>query len=95
MVPCVLARAGPPGQCWQPVHLLVWPESAGVLLLQSHAKLVEGVVDLVQRVQADRQLTNLIRRKFAIKCTTGEGPGRRAGVCWRLSAAMLRKAEDR
>jgi hypothetical protein len=32
---------------------------------------------LARRVQADRELTNLIRRKFAIKCTTG---GRRAGA---------------
>ena len=39
--------------------------------LQSHSKLVEGVVALAKRVQADRQLANLIRRKFAIKCTTG------------------------
>lgn len=39
--------------------------------LQSHSRLVEGVVELAQRVQADRQLANLIRRKFAIKCTTG------------------------
>jgi hypothetical protein len=33
--------------------------------------LCEGVSSLARRVQADRQLTNLIRRKFAIKCTTG------------------------
>jgi D-lactate dehydrogenase len=39
--------------------------------LQSHSQLVEGVVALASRIQADRQLTNLIRRKFAIKCTTG------------------------
>jgi D-lactate dehydrogenase len=29
------------------------------------------VVALAERVQADRPFTNLIRRKFAIKCTTG------------------------
>ena len=39
--------------------------------LQSHKALAEGVVALACRVQADRQLTSLIRRKFAIKCTTG------------------------
>ncbi len=38
---------------------------------QSHKKLVDGVVDLAKRVQADKELTALIRRKFAIKCTTG------------------------
>ena len=41
------------------------------LPLQSHKPLVDGVVDLAKRVQADRQLSALIRRKFAIKCTTG------------------------
>lgn len=39
--------------------------------VQSHRSLVEGVSSLARRVQADRELTNLIRRKFAIKCTTG------------------------
>lgn len=39
--------------------------------LQSHKQLVDGVVNLAGKVQADRQLTALIRRKFAIKCTTG------------------------
>jgi D-lactate dehydrogenase len=39
--------------------------------MQSHKGLVDGVVSLAKRIQADRQLTNLIRRKFAIKCTTG------------------------
>lgn len=40
---------------------------------QSHHKLVDGVVALSRRVQADKELTALIRRKFAIKCTTGRG----------------------
>ena len=39
--------------------------------LQSHPKLVAGVAELAQRVQADKQLAALVRRKFAIKCTTG------------------------
>lgn len=39
--------------------------------LKSHKSLVDGVVALAGRVQADRELTNLIRRKFSIKCTTG------------------------
>ena len=39
--------------------------------LRTHKPLVDGVVALAQRIQSDRQLTNLIRRKFAIKCTTG------------------------
>lgn len=29
------------------------------------------MVALTRRVQSDRELTNLIRRKFSIKCTTG------------------------
>lgn len=39
--------------------------------MQSHQELVAGVLDLASRVQHDKQLTALIRRKFAIKCTTG------------------------
>lgn len=39
--------------------------------LQSHQELVAGVLELASRVQHDKQLTALIRRKFAIKCTTG------------------------
>ncbi len=52
------------------VHL---PLYAGVVsfYLQSHKQLVDGVVDLAKRVQSDKQLSALIRRKFAIKCTTG------------------------
>lgn len=38
---------------------------------QSHRALCDGVSALARRVQSDRELTNLIRRKFAIKCTTG------------------------
>lgn len=43
-----------------------------ILLVQSHQDLVAGVQDLAKRVQCDRELTALIRRKFAIKCTTGD-----------------------
>jgi hypothetical protein len=39
--------------------------------VQSHPALVAGVVDLATRVQGDCQLAALVRRKFAIKCTTG------------------------
>lgn len=39
--------------------------------LKSHKRLCDGVSALARRVQADTELTNLIRRKFAIKCTTG------------------------
>lgn len=39
--------------------------------LQTHSQLVEGIVALAKEVQADQGLANLIRRKFAIKCTTG------------------------
>lgn len=39
--------------------------------LKSHATLCDGVVELAKEIQSDRTLTNLIRRKFAIKCTTG------------------------
>ena len=42
------------------------------LPVQSHQDLVAGVQDLAKRVQCDRELTALIRRKFAIKCTTGD-----------------------
>ena len=38
---------------------------------QSHKDLVDGVVALAKRVQADASLAAMIRRKFAIKCTTG------------------------
>ena len=38
---------------------------------KTHASLLAGVSDLARRVQADAQLSALIRRKFAIKCTTG------------------------
>lgn len=39
--------------------------------LKTHAKLIEGVQNLARRVQSDAQLSALIRKKFAIKCTTG------------------------
>jgi hypothetical protein len=39
--------------------------------VQSHKELCDGVVALATEVQSDQLLTNLIRRKFAIKCTTG------------------------
>jgi len=39
--------------------------------MQSHKQLVNGIVDLAKKVQANKQLSALIRRKFAIKCTTG------------------------
>ena len=47
------------------------PLHPSTIRAQSHRSLVEGVSSLARRVQADRELTNLIRRKFAIKCTTG------------------------
>ncbi|KAK9843234.1 hypothetical protein WJX74_009043 [Apatococcus lobatus] len=39
--------------------------------MQTHKPLVEGVIGLAQAVQADKELSALIRRKFSIKCTTG------------------------
>ncbi len=48
----------------------VWHRGCG-RCAQTHKRLVEGVVELARRVQADKELTALIRRKFAIKCTTG------------------------
>jgi len=39
--------------------------------MATHSRLIEGVVDLAKRVQADKDLSALIRKKFAIKCTTG------------------------
>ena len=32
---------------------------------------MEGIVALAKEVQSDQTMANLIRRKFAIKCTTG------------------------
>jgi len=46
------------------------PESRASFL-KTHKTLVDGVVALAARIQADKQLTALIRKKFAIKCTTG------------------------
>lgn len=40
-------------------------------LVQSHKDLCDGIIALAAEVQQDRLLTNLIRRKFSIKCTTG------------------------
>jgi hypothetical protein len=42
------------------------------VVVQSHKGLCDGVSALAHKVQSDRELTNLIRRKFAIKCTTGD-----------------------
>ena len=39
--------------------------------VQTHRALADGVSALAKRVQADKQLSALIRRKFSIKCTTG------------------------
>lgn len=39
--------------------------------MRTHKPLVEGVQALARRVQADEELTALIKKKFAIKCTTG------------------------
>eukprot|EP01025_Chloroclados_australasicus_P005936 TRINITY_DN1193_c0_g1_i4.p1 TRINITY_DN1193_c0_g1~~TRINITY_DN1193_c0_g1_i4.p1 ORF type:complete len:1085 (-),score=158.95 TRINITY_DN1193_c0_g1_i4:277-3531(-) len=39
--------------------------------LSTHKDLVLAVSNLAKRVQSDAELTNLIRRKFSIKCTTG------------------------
>ena len=47
------------------------PSSRPLPPLQSHRRVVDGVVAVARRVQADKELTALIRRKFAIKCTTG------------------------
>ncbi|KFM26260.1 Glycolate oxidase subunit GlcD [Auxenochlorella protothecoides] len=46
-------------------------EASRAAFLESHADLVKGLQALVKRVQSDRLLVSLIRRKFAIKCTTG------------------------
>jgi len=46
------------------------PESRKAFL-ESHKNLVAGIINLAQRVQGDRELSSLIRKKFAIKCTTG------------------------
>jgi hypothetical protein len=68
-------------------------------LPQSHAGLCEGVSALAARVQADRELTALIRRKFAIKCTTGGlGSSKQhmawtgTGLCW--GGVCLRSLSD-
>ncbi|KAK9807175.1 hypothetical protein WJX73_004038 [Symbiochloris irregularis] len=46
-------------------------ENSRASFQQSHAPLLEGLSSLAQRIQADSNLAALIRRKFAIKCTTG------------------------
>jgi len=46
------------------------PESRKAFL-ESHKDLVAGIIHLAQQTQGDRELASLIRRKFAIKCTTG------------------------
>ena len=65
--------------------------------LASHGELVKGVVALAQRVQADKQLANLIRRKFAIKCTTGYSlnalVSQPASCCWEGRGARQGRAE--
>lgn len=38
---------------------------------RTHAKLLAGIAELATRVQSDSSLVSLIKRKFAIKCTTG------------------------
>ncbi|GMH38900.1 hypothetical protein BSKO_06798 [Bryopsis sp. KO-2023] len=45
------------------------PESRNNFLEQKD--LVAGVIRLASNLQSDRELSNLIRRKFMIKCTTG------------------------
>ena len=50
--------------------------------VQSHKELCDGVVALATEVQSDQLLTNLIRRKFAIKCTTGVSPMLLHRVCY-------------
>jgi len=39
--------------------------------LASHADMAAGVSNMARRIQGDEQLSALIRKKFAIKCTTG------------------------
>lgn len=46
-------------------------EASRVAFLESHAELVRGVQELARKVRADEELTALIKKKFAIKCTTG------------------------
>jgi len=46
------------------------PESRASFL-ETHKDLVAGVLDIARSVQEDTQLSALIRKKFAIKCTTG------------------------
>lgn len=39
--------------------------------LETHQELVAGIIRLATRVQQDKEMSDLIRRKFSIKCTTG------------------------
>jgi D-lactate dehydrogenase len=46
-------------------------EASRAAFMKSHKSLVDGVVNLAKRVQGDEELSSLIRKKHAIKCTTG------------------------
>uniref|UniRef100_A0A7S0X8B5 D-lactate dehydrogenase (cytochrome) n=1 Tax=Mantoniella antarctica TaxID=81844 RepID=A0A7S0X8B5_9CHLO len=46
-------------------------QASRAAFLESHTDLVAGVVNLATRVQSDKQLSQLITKKHAIKCTTG------------------------
>ncbi len=58
---------------------------------------MDGVVALAKRIQSDSDLAALIRRKFAIKCTTGyslnalvDFPVRFLALgCWQRASASL------
>lgn len=55
----------------QTCSIAAGPDQPLCALLQSHQPLLEGITALTKRVQEDKGLVALIRRKFAIKCTTG------------------------
>jgi D-lactate dehydrogenase len=56
----------------------------------SHAGLCGELAALARDVQADQQLSDLIRAKYRIKCTTGYAGRERERMCVMLTAGEIR-----
>ncbi len=60
---------------------------------KTHKHIVDGVMALSQRIKADAELTALITKKFAIKCTTGYSINALVGMCVRGAIGGEEKGE--
>jgi hypothetical protein len=60
---------------------------------KTHKHIVDGVMALSQRIKADAELTALINKKFAIKCTTGYSINALVGMCVRRASGGGEKGE--